>query len=1354
MAILSTYELDPSLTGDDLLLGSSYTGTVNGIKQYKTSSYSLSDLAGYFSQNFEVGGELYDISKISTRVDNLQLMFTYDAGDTDKDNSITGISSTLTGYLDTWVEAKGYRTDLAASDTDDLDEGDTNFYYTETRFNTSLAAKDSDDLSEGDSNLYYLTERVHDDVNGLLTEGSGITLTYDDNGNTLTIASSITQYADSDARGAISVTDNGGYGSLSYNSSTGVISFTGPSSADIRGEFTAGANITITNGVIAADLSSAEDTNTTYDLTVPASTTSIRLAGSDSTNDDIEIAGTANEITVTRTDASTLTLSQPSDVTIGNDLTVGNDLTITTDASVGGNLTITGNLTVNGTTTTVNSTTVTIDDPIFVLGGDSAASTDDNKDRGIQFEWHNGTDAKTGFFGYDDSEGRFFVSADVSNSSEVITPASYGELHVGSLTSTIGANELEIKTGSWDDNGTTRYYTEIVNSFQDNGIRINEGSFHESADGGSVELLHNGTVKAYVDSTGFHPVGGFSLDNANLIIKAADLQIKSNDSTGNGRGISFYDKLDGTEERVARFFTAGDQNGKMNFNLNINDSVSSGTIWEIREGSAATTLLTVSDGGTFNYQANDITTTGDITANAFYGDGSNLTDITADVADSALSMTVTVKNISGGSLSKGTVVHASPSASPPSGNVIEVIAADKDAAATMPAIGVLNQTLADDAEGDAVMFGAVTGIDTSSFSAGDELWVGDSGAFTNTKPTGASALIQKIAVVIKVHASTGSIKVFGAGRSNDVPNQNVTNASISGTALTLTRSNATSVVYDPDFLATTGGSMSGDLEMEATAPTTNDSSNATPNLQFTTKAKQSDGTAVEDSINIYADYYSIANRFTRLTVNDNVEIEGHLLMNNDIIVPAGVNIDIGSNSNKINRIYTENITIDSTLTAVDLNAAGSYKMDNTDIITSDRDFTGRFVTSEAPLGAVLSLKRDDDSIVQDDLLGRINFLGQRTDGNYYSAGRIDMIADDTWDATFNQESRLEIYTHNTTTDVQRLIISTETFDIRNSGLSIAGTERIEIDGDATLKNVTATSFTGDGSGLTNVSIPTATATTLGGVKIGSGITITSGVISADAQTDNNFTNALKTKLDGIEESANNYSLPTATSSVLGGVKIGSGITISSGVISADSQTDENFTSALKTKLDGIETGATADQTGSEILTALLDVDGALSGLDSDKLDGQDGGYYTNASNISSGTLSSSRLPDTIAGKDVITADKIKGELKTVTLDGQSEVPVDLNTYTNIYCDIGVTGWRGFDLTTLTATAVGNSGTIILHNGGSTDTTLGSPFNFPTEFKTPNGDSIIYVTAAGTTAILSYFVVSTSIVLVNYIGNFQ
>jgi len=46
-----------------------------------------------------------------------------------------------------------------------------------------------------------------------------------------------------------------------------------------------------------------------------------------------------------------------------------------------------------------------------------------------------------------------------------------------------------------------------------------------------------------------------------------------------------------------------------------------------------------------------------------------------------------------------------------------------------------------------------------------------------------------------------------------------------------------------------------------------------------------------------------------------------------------------------------------------------------------------------------------------------------------------------------------------------------------------------------------------------------------------------------------------------------------------------------------------FANGDKTKLDGIESGATADQSASEILTAIKTVDGTGSGLDADTLDG-------------------------------------------------------------------------------------------------------------------------------------------------------
>ena len=106
------------------------------------------------------------------------------------------------------------------------------------------------------------------------------------------------------------------------------------------------------------------------------------------------------------------------------------------NATVAGNLIVTGDHTVNGTTTTVNSTTVTIDDPIFTLGGDSAPGSDDNKDRGIEFRWHNGSGAKLGFFGYDDSASAFTFIPDATNSSEVFSGTA-GNVIFGNITGTL-----------------------------------------------------------------------------------------------------------------------------------------------------------------------------------------------------------------------------------------------------------------------------------------------------------------------------------------------------------------------------------------------------------------------------------------------------------------------------------------------------------------------------------------------------------------------------------------------------------------------------------------------------------------------------------------------------------------------------------------------------------------------------------------------------------------------------------------------------------------------------------------------------------------------------------------------------
>jgi hypothetical protein len=68
-----------------------------------------------------------------------------------------------------------------------------------------------------------------------------------------------------------------------------------------------------------------------------------------------------------------------------------------------------------------------------------------------------------------------------------------------------------------------------------------------------------------------------------------------------------------------------------------------------------------------------------------------------------------------------------------------------------------------------------------------------------------------------------------------------------------------------------------------------------------------------------------------------------------------------------------------------------------------------------------------------------------------------------------------------------------------------------------------------------------------------------------------------------------------------------------GNITVSGTVDGRDVAADGTKLDTIETNATADQTAAQLLTAIKTVDGTGSGLDADLLDGQQGSYYMPAS---------------------------------------------------------------------------------------------------------------------------------------------
>lgn len=133
----------------------------------------------------------------------------------------------------------------------------------------------------------------------------------------------------------------------------------------------------------------------------------------------------------------------------------------------------------------------------------------------------------------------------------------------------------------------------------------------------------------------------------------------------------------------------------------------------------------------------------------------------------------TAKNTSGVTIEKGQVVYISGH----DGTNPTIAVADADDAAKMPAFGLANEQITNTNTGEIITYGPITNIDTSHFTAGEELFVNTTSdsaddTITSSAPTGETGLIQKIGKVIRSHASTGTIFVTGAGRTNATPNLN------------------------------------------------------------------------------------------------------------------------------------------------------------------------------------------------------------------------------------------------------------------------------------------------------------------------------------------------------------------------------------------------------------------------------------------------------------------------------------------------------------------------------------------------------------------------------------------------------
>ena len=143
---------------------------------------------------------------------------------------------------------------LANLTTGDVPEGvaPTNLYYTTARFDSDFATKSTTDIATEGDNLWYTNTRATDA-----------------------------------ARAAVSATTSGN-GALSYNSTTGVFAYAGPTDGDIQSKITAGTGVAVSGGVVSI----GQAVGTTNDVVF----NDIRSAGNVQIDGNLQVNGTTTTI--------------------------------------------------------------------------------------------------------------------------------------------------------------------------------------------------------------------------------------------------------------------------------------------------------------------------------------------------------------------------------------------------------------------------------------------------------------------------------------------------------------------------------------------------------------------------------------------------------------------------------------------------------------------------------------------------------------------------------------------------------------------------------------------------------------------------------------------------------------------------------------------------------------------------------------------------------------------------------------------------------------------------------------------------------------------------------------------------
>ena len=348
----------------------------------------------------------------------------------------------------------------------------------------------------------YFNELAQDAVNTALTAGTGITKTYDDAANTLTVAVDTTVIADrSWVTGQVTSLSNtvtDGFLEVGDRGAQG-----GVASLDSNTLVPQAQILEPVQDIVAAMTAGGRGLNTSYNDTTGTLTLTPALSGrggilvEDVAGNGVgfylaPIVSAETKFTAPLVEAGTVSAS-----------------TVTT-----GDITVSGNMTVNGTTTTVNSTTVSFDDPMIYMGDGNQSNA---LDLGFVAAFNNGTYQHSGLV-RDASENKWVLfSGVVSEPTTTVDFSTYTKdgLVLGSLNATAAVIGSVINSEIQHLSGVTSPIQTQINTLNTTYAPLASPTFTGTVSGITKTMVGLGYVDNTADSE--KPVSSAAQTALNLI---------------------------------------------------------------------------------------------------------------------------------------------------------------------------------------------------------------------------------------------------------------------------------------------------------------------------------------------------------------------------------------------------------------------------------------------------------------------------------------------------------------------------------------------------------------------------------------------------------------------------------------------------------------------------------------------------------------------------------------------------------------------------------------------------------------------------------------------------------------------